>query len=225
MTGEPIESVRKSLETIIDLLGIKDRLCLIVFDSSAKRVTNLMQMKSENQSKFKEVINSDALLPGNDTNIGSGLHQALETLVQRKIINNVSSIFLLSDGQDNYYEESNCEKLLNKIEKIIKSDKLKDFNYSINTFGYSENHDSDLLSKLALLKKGNFYFINDFNSTPVIFKDCLEFMQKVFCKELIITLKPTSNAKIVKVLGDANRKKDEKGFYYIKLDQLTYKKN
>jgi hypothetical protein len=224
MHGDPIESVRNSLDAILDLLGEKDRVCLIIFDSVAKRITNLMQMSSNNKSDFKQKVHSEALDPYNGTNIGNGLQQALETLVQRKIINNVSSIFLLSDGQDNVFEESNCEKLLEKIEKIIKSDKLKDFNYSINTFGYSESHDSDLLSKLALLKKGNFYFINDMSSTPVIFRDCIDFMQKVFCKELTITLKPTANAKIVKVLGEENWKIDKNGFYYTKLDQLTYKR-
>ncbi len=222
MNGDPINSVKKSLESILDLLGEKDRLCLIEFDSSAKRITNLLQMKKSNKVDFKEKI--DALEPGSQTNIGSGLQQALETLVQRKLINNISSIFLLSDGLDNFFQEENCEKLLDKMERLIKSDKFKDFNYSINTFGYSEYHDSDLLSKLSLIKKGNFYFINDFNNTPIIFKDCIEFLQRVICKELIITLKPTNNSKIVKVYGEENWNIDGNGLYYTKINQLTYKR-
>lgn len=224
MSGEPMENVIKSLDAILNLIGDKDRICLITFDSSAKRITNLLQMNDSNKQKFKSIINSSLLQPSRDTNIGSGLQQALETLVQRKIVNNVSSIFLLSDGNDNYFNESNCEQLLDKIDRLIKSDKFKDFNYSLNTFGYSEFHDSDLLSKLALLKKGNFYFINDFSSTPVIFKDCVEYMQRVIFKHIIIELKPTSNIKIVKIYGDENWKINSKGNYFIKIDQLSYKR-
>ena len=52
MTGEPIDAVRKSLETVLDLLGEKDRLCLITFDSVADRITNLMQINKVNFFEF-----------------------------------------------------------------------------------------------------------------------------------------------------------------------------
>lgn len=225
MSGEPIESVKKSLETILGLLGEKDRLCLITFDSVSKRISNLIKISKENKNELINIINSSELEPGSETNIGSGLQQALETLAQRRIINNISSIFLLSDGMDNSFTEKNCNKLLDKIERIIKSEKMKHFCYTLNTFGFGQSHDADLLSKLSLLKNGNFYFVNDYSTLPQLFKDCLDFMQKVICKKVIITIKPSKNARIIKVHGEENWKINSQGFYYTEIDALSYNRN
>jgi len=59
MTGEPIDSVRKSLEALVENLTEKDRLCLIVFDSRAKRITKLMQVNAANREELIKIINSN----------------------------------------------------------------------------------------------------------------------------------------------------------------------
>lgn len=52
---------------------------------------------------FKNIV--DGIQAGGGTNINSGLQIALKILRERKHINKVSSIFLLSDGQDKGAEE------------------------------------------------------------------------------------------------------------------------
>ncbi len=47
---------------------------------------------------FKNIV--DNINAGGGTNINSGLQLALKTIRDRKHINKVTSIFLLSDGQD-----------------------------------------------------------------------------------------------------------------------------
>lgn len=47
---------------------------------------------------FKNIV--DNINAGGGTNINSGLQLALKTIRDRKHINRVTSIFLLSDGQD-----------------------------------------------------------------------------------------------------------------------------
>jgi uncharacterized protein with von Willebrand factor type A (vWA) domain len=49
-------------------------------------------------NKFLHIVNS--IYAGGGTNINSGLQLALKTIRDRKHINKVTSIFLLSDGQD-----------------------------------------------------------------------------------------------------------------------------
>jgi len=48
--------------------------------------------------EFKNIVGG--INAGGGTNINSGLQIALKTIRDRKFINKVTSIFLLSDGQD-----------------------------------------------------------------------------------------------------------------------------
>jgi len=84
------------------------------------------------------------LRPGGSTNIGSGIYTALKVLNDRRQRNPVSSVLLLGDGQDDYGKKY-IERCLNHWEgpgKNVGS-------YTINTFGFGNDHDSNLMTWIA----------------------------------------------------------------------------
>lgn len=104
MSGEKIELVRETMKFLIETLTPSDRLSIITFNSSGNRVCGLKTVTQENLVVFSNHINS--LFASGGTNIMSGMELALKTIRDRKIPNKVTSVFLLSDGQDKGAEEA-----------------------------------------------------------------------------------------------------------------------
>ena len=104
------------------------------------------------------------LVTGGATSIGDGLQIAIKVLTDRKYQNKVSSILLLSDGQNNENED---------LLRWIISEIQKAGSFTINTFGFGNDHDSELMIEIANLKDGNFYYIEKLLDVGVCFIDCL----------------------------------------------------
>ena len=99
MGGEKIKLVRETLLFIVDELKEIDRLSLVVFDNKVEILTNLMPVTEKSKTQFMKIIkNMDSR---NSTDIRKGLLAGFEVLLNRREVNDVTSVFLLSDGQDN----------------------------------------------------------------------------------------------------------------------------
>jgi len=83
---------------LIQTLTPSDRLSIITFNDSGYRVCPLRTVNKENIVKFSRQIHS--LRAGGGTSISSGMNMAFQTIKDRRMVNTVTSIFLLSDGQD-----------------------------------------------------------------------------------------------------------------------------
>ncbi|RLN40843.1 hypothetical protein C2845_PM01G02660 [Panicum miliaceum] len=92
--------VKQAMGFVIDNLGPDDRLSVVSFSSGARRVTRLLRMSDIGKGVASEAVES--LTAGGCTNIAEGLRTAAKVLGERRYRNAVSSVILLSDGQDNY---------------------------------------------------------------------------------------------------------------------------
>lgn len=164
MEGSKLAEVQKSLIYMIELMGENDRMSLISFNSQATILNTLRICTLENKRGRLRTKTKNLTATGG-TNIVGGLKKALKMLSKRTTKNQVTSIFLLSDGNDSYNLQG-----LDLIFDIYDS-KIGD--YSINTFGYGTDHDPELMTKLADEKKGSFYYIEDLHTVADSFIDCL----------------------------------------------------
>lgn len=110
MNGEKIELVRETMRFLLETLTPSDRLSIVTFNSAANRCCGLKCVTGENMQNFKNII--DGIQAGGGTNINSGLQIALKMLRERKHTNKVTSIFLLSDGQDKGAENTFKQSLI-----------------------------------------------------------------------------------------------------------------
>lgn len=202
MSGEKINLVKKTLDYIISLLNQQDRLALIVFDDQSEKYFDLKQVSQSNKPMFQEII---GVLQGRGgTVINSGLSFGLDLIKQRKYINQVTSLFLLSDGYDNI-----GQKALDVIKNTIETIKIKE-NFTIHTFGFGESHDAVLMREIAKTQGGNFYFIPDLKSIDECFIDALGLLFSVVMKDIEICIKvnntaPLTDMRIKKTYGDVWR--------------------
>lgn len=96
MHGEKINLVIGTFERLLKFLDEDDRLSIIIFGDTAKRLTPLLRMTDLNKKRTIKIVSGIQVDGG--TNIGAGMDQALSVLKYRKCINDVTGIFLLTDG-------------------------------------------------------------------------------------------------------------------------------
>ena len=202
MSGHKIHLVRESLKVLIDMMDPKDRIALVLFESAAQLYYDLNYLTTENKSKLKDLINRIDARGG--TNIASGLQIAVDILKKEKNQTTTntgrsSSVLLLSDGQDNYL---NDEQLGEKLKSFTRGEGLS---FTLNTFGYGYDHDPKIMNKLASLRDGSFFLVEDYNKVGEYFVAVLGGCISAISKNCELNIKLLNNdCKIVKVFGKNN---------------------
>ena len=168
MDGHKLAEVQKSLVYMVELMSENDRMALVSFNSEAQVLNSLRICSIENKrGRLRSNISNLQAMGG--TNIVGGLNKALKILEHRESRSRVASVFLLSDGNDNFG--------LQGLDFVLKKFSEKIGHFSIHTFGYGDDHDSELMTRLAENRGGSFYYIEDLNRVDEAFIDCLALLK------------------------------------------------
>lgn len=203
MKGQKLSHIKLSLKSIISFMTPKDRLCIILFNDDANVYLDLSFMTEDTKKKYLEKIEKITAKGG--TNILSGLKKAIEILKEDKKNENnnepmeekrVKTIMLLSDGYDNDYD---TEEIVDEIKKITKGQHLS---FTLHTFGYGDDFDSKLMSKLALIRDGSFFSVEDINKIQDYFVNALGGCMSTIYNEVKINIKMLKDTyKFIKIYG------------------------
>lgn len=178
MNGFKLTQVKQTLLYVMELLKPHDRMAIVTFNSETQ-VQNSLRLASKENKCGRLLSNIQGLSAFGGTNIVGGLKKALKILAKRKTRNNICSVFLLSDGNDNYGLEG--------LDTLLERTAIP--NLSVNTFGYGEDHDPESLRKIAQAKKGNFYYIKDLARVDEAFVDCLALLTSVIGGQATATIR------------------------------------
>jgi len=201
MRGNKIYQVKESLKILIDLMDKNDRLSLILFNSFATNYFDLQYLTDNNKKMLKDKIDLITTYPG--TNILSGLEIAVDIIkkenLEKKNEERVTSIILLSDGYDSYNNE---ERLANSLKNMTKGLNLL---FTLHTFGYGRKYDEKILTKLASLRDGSFYYVENYSNVTEYFACVLGGCISVISQRAELNIKLLNNkCKIVKIFGLEN---------------------
>ncbi|XP_028802190.1 E3 ubiquitin-protein ligase WAV3 [Neltuma alba] len=97
MAGAKLHMLKRAMRLVISSLGPADRLSIVAFSASAKRLLPLRRMSAQGQRAARRII--DRLVCGQGTCVGDALRKATKVLEDRRDRNPVASVMLLSDGQ------------------------------------------------------------------------------------------------------------------------------
>ena len=214
--GEKIRYVRDSLKILLDLMDKQDRICLILFNDSARNYFDLNYLTEQNKKILIKKINEIYAYGG--TNILSGLELAVDVI--KKQCNNQSTsstILLLSDGCDNYL---NDEQIANSLKRKTKGLGLS---FTLNTFGYGNDHDAKNMNKLANLRDGSFFYVDDYSKISQYFVAVLGGCLSVISKKVDLNLQIlNNNCMISKILGEDNLYDYRSNSNYFKTSMLQF---
>ena len=219
MKGKKLTQLKYSLKAIISFMTPKDRLCIILFNDKADIYLDLAFMTDEAKKLYLEKIEKIKVRGG--TNILSGLTKALEILKEEKKKENnnepmeqmrVKSVMLLSDGYDNDYD---TDEITDEVKKITKGQHLS---FTLHTFGYGDDYDSNLMSKLAIIRDGSFFAIENIDKIQDYFVNALGGCMSIIYSEVKIKVKMLNkDIKIQKVFG-----KDKLFEFELKNDSFSF---
>ncbi|MGH8002162.1 MAG: vWA domain-containing protein, partial [Brasilonema sp.] len=145
MNGRPLEIVKKAAIRLVDKLKSGDRLSIVVFDHRAKVL--VPNQTIENPERIKQQINR--LSADGGTSIDEGLRLGIEELAKGKK-ETVSQIFLLTDGENEHGDNNRCLKF---------AQLAAGYNLTLNTLGFGDNWNQDVLEKIADAGSGTLSYI------------------------------------------------------------------
>ncbi|KAL6960824.1 hypothetical protein U1Q18_038587 [Sarracenia purpurea var. burkii] len=99
MTADKVLMMKRAMRLVMSSLSSADRLSIVVFAASSKRLLPLRRMTAGGRSSARRII--DALVSGQGTSSANdALKKAVKVLEDRREKNSSASIMLLSEGQN-----------------------------------------------------------------------------------------------------------------------------
>ncbi|XP_038706283.1 E3 ubiquitin-protein ligase WAV3-like [Tripterygium wilfordii] len=191
MAGTKLALLKRAMGFVIQNLGPSDRLSVIAFSSTARRIFPLRQMTETVRQESLQAINS--LVSNGGTNIADGLRKGAKVLVDRKWKNPVCSIILLSDGQDTYTVNSpggagpriDYKHLL---PVSIHRNGGTGFQIPVHAFGFGSDHDASSMHSISEISGGTYSFIEAESVIQDAFAQCMGGLLSVVVQELKLTV-------------------------------------
>ncbi|XP_065870306.1 E3 ubiquitin-protein ligase WAV3-like [Euphorbia lathyris] len=187
MAGTKLALLKRAMGFVIQSLGSNDRLSVIAFSSTARRLFPLRRMSDTGRQQALQAVNS--LVANGGTNIAEGLRKGAKVMEDRREKNPVASIILLSDGQDTYtvngsgsnQPQSNYRLLL---PSSIHGGDAAGFHIPVHTFGFGADHDASSMHSISEISGGTFSFIETEAIIQDAFAQCIGGLLSVVVQEL-----------------------------------------
>ncbi|GFZ14755.1 zinc finger (C3HC4-type RING finger) family protein [Actinidia rufa] len=185
MAGTKLALLKRAMGFVIQNLGPNDRLSVIAFSSTARRLFPLRRMSETGRQQALQAVNSLAANGG--TNIAEGLRKGAKVMEDRREKNPVASIILLSDGQDTYTVTGSNQKEPNYqllLPLAIHGNDNVGFKIPVHAFGFGADHDASLMHSISEISGGTFSFIETEYAMQDAFAQCIGGLLSVVVKEL-----------------------------------------
>ncbi|KAK1409935.1 hypothetical protein QVD17_36466 [Tagetes erecta] len=186
MTGTKIALLKQAMGFVVQNLGPLDRLSVIAFSSSARRLFPLRRMTETGKQESLQIINS--LVANGGTNIAEALKKGAKVMNERKFKNPVSSMILLSDGQDTYTSisprKTGSQTDYQTLLPSSMQSKKDETRIPVHTFGFGMDHDASAMHSISEHSGGMFSFIEAENVIQDAFAQCIGGLLSVVVQEL-----------------------------------------
>lgn len=190
MAGTKLALLKRAMGFVIQNLGPSDRLSVIAFSSTARRLFPLRRMTNTGRQEALQAVN--VLISNGGTNIAEGLRKGSKVMTDRKWKSPVSSIILLSDGQDTYTVSSpraNTETAQQSLlPSFMRRDSGAGTNIPVHSFGFGADHDAVSMHSISEASGGTFSFIEAESVIQDAFAQCIGGLLSVVVQELQVVV-------------------------------------
>ncbi|KAG4384648.1 hypothetical protein AAZX31_13G306100 [Glycine max] len=185
MSGTKIALLKRAMGFVIQNLSSSDRLSVITFSCTARRIFPLRRMTDVGKQEALQAV--DSLVSNGVTNIVEGLRKGAKVFVDRKWKNPVSSIILLSDGQDSSINSSRINDV-NDYRSLVPCSIHRNngigLHIPVHAFGFGVDHDATAMHSISEISGGTFSFIEDEDVIQDAFAQCIGGLLSVVVQEL-----------------------------------------
>ncbi|KAA3614399.1 MAG: DUF3520 domain-containing protein [Planctomycetota bacterium] len=200
--GNRLELVKRSLELLVDQLDDQDRVGIITFNSSARRV--LDSTPGYERWKIREAIRQ--LKSGGSTNAEAGLTMGYEMSERHFREQTVNRVILCSDGVANS-GETDQKRILDRVRSF--SERQVD----LTSIGVGMgNHNDVFLEQLANEGNGSCHYVDDFEEAKRVFLEQFTGTLQTVARDVKLQVEFGSSVKRWRQLGYENRSLADQDF-------------
>uniref|UniRef100_A0A1J3DY52 Uncharacterized protein n=1 Tax=Noccaea caerulescens TaxID=107243 RepID=A0A1J3DY52_NOCCA len=182
MAGTKLALLKRAMGFLIQNLGSNDRLSVIAFSSTARRLFPLTKMSDDGRQRALQGVNS--LVANGGTNIAEGLRKGVKVMEDRRDKNPVASIILLSDGRDTYTMNQPDPNYKLLLPLSMHGCESKRFQIPVHSFGFGSDHDASLMHSVSETSGGTFSFIESESVIQDALAQCIGGLLSVAVQEL-----------------------------------------
>ncbi|CAK8536220.1 unnamed protein product [Lathyrus sativus] len=190
MTGSKIALLKQAMSFVIQNLSSSDRLSIVVFASTARRIFPLRRMNDAGRQQALRVVNT--LAPTGGTDIAAGLEKGVKVFVDRRWKNPVCGIMLLTDGQDTHnicLPTRSGEGYQSLVPNSIHRNNGEGLNIPVHAFGFGVDHDATLMHSISEISGGTFSFIEAEEVIQDAFAQCIGGLLSVVVQDLHVEVR------------------------------------
>jgi Ca-activated chloride channel family protein len=198
-----LELVKKSLRLLVDQLGDRDKVGIVVYGSQGEKILDPTSI--DEKDKILEAI--DRLRPGGSTNAEEGLQIGYEMASEYFKDGAVNRVILCSDGVANV-GKTGADGILKTIKKHAQE------GITLSTFGFGMgNYNDVLMEQLADKGDGNYAYVDTFSEARRIFTEELTGTLQTIAKDVKIQVEfDPEKVDRYRLIGYENRDIKDKDF-------------
>jgi len=191
---------KQAAKDFINKLKNEDRVSIVEYDD---KVTVLVEptVVGKNRSELTKKIN--LLEPRGSTNLAGGMMEGGKLIEKYFADNRVNRVLLLSDGLANT-GVSDVRGVSALAEGLSRK------GIQVTTFGLGADFDEEMMTKIADISGGNYYFIESSAQIVSIFEKERNALSTVVGKKVVLTLDLSNQVKVAEVYGYPFKKKGDK---------------
>ncbi|CAH2049710.1 unnamed protein product [Thlaspi arvense] len=175
MAGTKLALLKRAMGFVIQNLGPNDRLSVVAFSSTARRLFPLRRMSDTGKQQALQAVNS--LVANGGTNIAEGLRKGAKVMEDRREKNPVSILVPPSNNQ-----------LPVAPSLSIQGNNGATFKIPVHAFGFGSDHDASLMHSISEISGGTFSFIETEAVIQDAFAQCIGGLLSVVVKELRVCM-------------------------------------
>ncbi len=191
MSGEPHRLVRESLLAVIDQLGPKDQLGIVLYDSQAHVVLSPTQIRDKRaiQAGIAQIQS------GGSTAMEEGLRLGFDIAREsgRRFAGN-TRVMLFTDERPNV-GATDAKSFMGMARKASKA------GIGLTTIGVSTHFGAELATSVSSVRGGNLFFFPNVSDMLSTFEDEFDTMVTELAYDMSLTVTPSKGMKIAGVYG------------------------
>ncbi|MDI1482832.1 FHA domain-containing protein [Polyangium sp. y55x31] len=196
MWGQPMEQVVRSIERMVELLDPTDRVGIVSFSEGAEIVAELEQLDVSARRRLAGSLRR--IDPEGGTDMESGLRVSRSALGPR-VPAERRGILLLSDGDPTLGDRR--PEALAEIAASFRTDA------TVSTLGYGEEHNEDILRRIAVAGGGQYYYVRDPALCATELALAVGATGDAVAEGVSVDLSPARGVDIIRIAGDVRVRK------------------
>ncbi len=200
MSGDKLKYAKEAAKFLVDQLGTEDYLSIVTYENGVQVLAPTQ--KVQHKDHFHKLIAS--IETAGSTNLSGGLMEGYNQVKKNLKSGYLNRVLLMSDGLANM---GIVEPM--SIRALASTANMRD-GISTSTFGVGADFNEDLMLGIAENGSGNYYFIQNPDEIPEIFKKELNGLLNVVAQNVNIEIEMPTGTRVIKAYGYEIVEKDGK---------------